>query len=115
MRIIKHIIDAAQGKHPLSTARSSKWRTVEKEHLEKFPTCAVCGGTEKLQVHHKKPFHLHPELELDQNNLETLCESMKHGINCHLCVGHIGNFKSYNETVTEDAAFLKAKLKARPE
>jgi 5-methylcytosine-specific restriction protein A len=87
MPIIKHLVDAAKGKHPITAARSPHWSTVRKRHLEKFPTCAVCGGNVKLQVHHRHPFHLHPELELEESNLITLCEAP--GRNCHLIFGHL--------------------------
>jgi hypothetical protein len=80
--------------------RSPKWPHVEKLHLKLEPTCACCGSTKKLNVHHKKPFHLFPELELDLNNLITLCMDKE----CHLKVGHGGNFKDYNPSVAEDAA-----------
>ena len=51
--------------------RSPKWPHVEKLHLKLEPTCAACGSSKKLNVHHKKPFHLFPESELDLNNLIT--------------------------------------------
>lgn len=114
MSIINHLIGAAQGKHPLSTRRSDKWPTVRKHHLELQPACAVCGGKEKLEVHHKKPFHIHPELELDPDNLITLCESGHGGVNCHLFVGHLSNFKSLNENVDADSAIWNEKIKTRP-
>lgn len=93
---------------PIFAARSGHWPTVRNQHLEKNPTCAVCGGEDNLQVHHIKPYHLHPELELDPNNLLTLCEpsSILH-INCHLVWGHLGNWKSFNPMVPAMAlAFL---------
>ena len=71
-------------------------------HLFHNPTCAACGGTEHLEVHHCKPFHLHPDLELEPANLITLCE--KPGHVCHLIFGHAGNWKGYVATVHEDAA-----------
>lgn len=79
--------------------RSSEWPKVEKEHLKNFPTCASCGTDKHIQVHHKKPFHLHPELELDPNNLISLCMEN----DCHLYVGHGDDFKAYNPNVVEDA------------
>lgn len=112
--ILKHIIDAAKGKHPLGAARSSHWPTVRKHHLEQHPACAVCGGTEKVEVHHKQPFHLNPALELDPANLITLCEANKGGVNCHLHYGHLGNFKAFNPTVESDAAAWAQKIKTRP-
>jgi 5-methylcytosine-specific restriction endonuclease McrA len=93
--------DAATG---TEMARSPKWPHVEKLHLKLEPVCAACGSTKQLQVHHKKPFHLFPELELDLNNLITLCMDDK---NCHLKIGHGDNFKDYNPDVVEDAAKVK--------
>ena len=58
--------DAAVG-HGM--ARSPKWPGVEKLHLKFHPVCEACGSDKKLNVHHKKPFHLFPQLELDMNNL----------------------------------------------
>ena len=114
MALIKHLVDAAQVKHPLGTARSGHWPTVRKHHLEMHPTCALCGGTAKLEVHHIRPFHLHPDLELDPSNLVTLCEANKDGVNCHLLFGHLGNFKSFNVDVLEDAKQWLKKIANRP-
>jgi hypothetical protein len=66
--------------------------------------CACCGSTKKLNVHHKKPFHLFPELELDLNNLITLCMDKE----CHLKIGHGGDFKDYNPNVEEDCKKIKS-------
>jgi predicted TIM-barrel fold metal-dependent hydrolase len=74
----------------------------------------VCGGNVKLEVHHIKPFHLHPALELDPTNLATLCEAVKDGVNCHLLFGHLGNFKSFNTEVLGDAGNWALKIKNRP-
>lgn len=114
MTIIKHLLEAAAGKHPLTAKRSSHWPTVRKHHLEAHPNCAVCGGTAKLEVHHKQPFHLNPALELDPSNLITLCEANKEGINCHLFVGHLGSFKAFNPAVEQDAADWSKKVTNRP-
>lgn len=114
MELITHLIDAAQGKHPLASARSGHWPAVRKQHLATHPYCAVCGGKEKLEVHHIRPFHLHPALELDPANFVTLCEANKGGVNCHLLFGHLGNFKSFNTGVLDDAATWLQKIKNRP-
>jgi hypothetical protein len=114
MGLIRHLIDAAKGKHPLASARSGHWPAARKGHLATHPCCAVCGGTAKLEVHHIRPFHLHPELELDPANFVTLCEANKGGINCHLAVGHLGSFKSFNTTVKADAIAWLLKIKNRP-
>lgn len=104
-RIVDAVKDVLKGK-PLAL-RSSKWHTVRDRFLLTHNTCAACGGMNKLQVHHKQPFHLHPELELDPTNFITLCEGNN---KCHLEIGHHGNWKSYNPRVVEEA---KATLNSR--
>lgn len=111
--IAKNIKDALQGKATLGQKRSSQWPTVRKHHLKLNPTCAVCGDTRKLEVHHIKPFHIHPELELDPTNLITMCESKSYGIICHLLVGHWGSYKLINPNVVEDAALWRSKLQEK--
>lgn len=84
--------------------RSSKWPRVKNKHLKLNSTCAACGTKNDLEVHHKKPYHLHPELELDPNNLITLCmENL-----CHIDIGHGDSFKAYNPNVAEDASIVLA-------
>ncbi len=83
------------------TARSPQWSRVEKEHLMREPACVACGYRgHGLQVHHVKPFHLHPNLELDPRNLITLCEVK--GRDHHLLLGHLDELESYNVNVRED-------------
>ena len=89
--------------------RSSKWPAVRKQHLLVSPTCQACGARTYLEVHHVRPFHLYPELELDQENLITLCASP-----CHLIWGHLGDFKAYNPVVREDVRLYLKKRQLRP-
>lgn len=114
MKIFKHVKDVLQGKTSVAKPRSDKWPKVRKEHLAKWPLCAVCNGQEKLEVHHKMPFHLHPAMELDPTNLITLCESKHDGINCHLLFGHLGSFKSFNSGIVQDASIWNQKISKRP-
>lgn len=111
MGIIKHVKDVVQGKAPLGVKRSSKWSSVRKNHLKLQPECVVCGDTNKLEVHHIKPFHEHPELELEPTNLLTMCESKSYGIICHLLVGHNGSYQKINPNVIDDAKAWHAKLR----
>lgn len=111
---MKRLLDILKGKHPISAKRSGSWPTVRKHHLESHPNCAVCGGCDKIDVHHLLPFHLHPELELDAANLITLCESKKNGLNCHLWFGHLGNYKSFNASAVTDSLLWKEKMEKRP-
>ncbi len=91
------------------TARSGKWPALEKNWLKVHPHCAACGTLDDVSVHHKRPFHLDPQLELDPMNLITLCE--KH--QCHLMVGHSGDWHAYNPHVEEDARSLARRIKQR--
>jgi 5-methylcytosine-specific restriction protein A len=92
-------------------SRSPRWSAVRGAHLKRNPTCAACGTKEKLEVHHVHPFHLFPNLELEPSNLLTLCET---GGNCHIMLGHLKHWKSYNLGVRKDAEVLLQKIKARP-
>jgi len=115
MSILTTFGDLLRGKTDLSfPARSSQWPSVRATYLKDHNKCAVCNGTKNLEVHHKQPFHVHPELELDPTNFITLCEAGTNGINCHLLVGHLGNFKSVNLNVANDAAEWNTKITGRP-
>ena len=114
IELLRHVKDRIAGKIPAGKSRSGQWPTVRKIHLLSEPTCRLCGGSAKLEVHHIEPFHLHPGLELDPNNLITLCEELKDGLNCHLAFGHLGNFKSYNTSVVLNATVWAKKIKERP-
>jgi 5-methylcytosine-specific restriction endonuclease McrA len=92
--------------------RSSQWGRVEKEHLQREPACVACGYKGRhLQVHHIKPFHLHPQLELDPNNLITLCAAR--GREHHLLLGHLDEWKSYNEHIRADVKHFYRKSAAQ--
>lgn len=97
-RVLTAVKDVIKGK-PLAL-RSPHWNNVRDAFVKKHPQCAACGGATHLQVHHKQPFHLHPDLELDPANLITLCESKT---KCHLKIGHLGSWKNFNPNVVEDA------------
>lgn len=108
--MITYIKDKIAGKIPSGKKRSPLWPEVRRQWLEKNPRCEVCLGFDKLEVHHIVPFHKNPALELNPNNLITLCESWRLGINCHLAIGHLGNFRNENFSVIDDAAFWRTKL-----
>ena len=85
-QLAKKIVELGQPK------RSEHWPLIRKKWLLNNGTCAACGSTQHLQVHHVIPFHLHPELELCETNFITLCETM--GVEHHLKVGHTVDGKS---------------------
>lgn len=106
--------DVLQGKTKLGHRRDPHWETDRKNWLKEHGVCEGCGGTEKLEVHHKKPFHKYPEEERNPKNFITLCEAKHNGVNCHLHFGHLGNFKSWNVAVVSDAKIWKIKIGNRP-
>lgn len=96
--------------------RSSHWTKVREEHLKIQSCCQVCGSVFNLAVHHIRPFHTHPELELDPKNLITLCEGgHPYHLNCHFLFGHLLNWSSWNPHVIEDAKIWSEKIKNRLE
>lgn len=110
---VTHLIRHATRKLHEATKRSPHWAKVEKQHLSVQPTCAACGSSIRLNVHHIRPFHLHPELELDPNNLITLC--MEIDRHCHILIGHGDDFKAYNPQVVEDSEIVKEDLSKHDE
>lgn len=104
------LIDWVLGRMPYGARRSSAWPRIRKEYLSNHSSCECCGGTEQLEVHHKKPVRLFPELELDYNNLVTLCEKRR----CHLTMGHLHSYQSYNPDVEIDVAKWEKKIRNRP-
>ena len=90
--------------------RSSKWRKVRNAFKKKNPKCLCCGGKIKIEIHHILPFHSHPELELEESNLMTLCEREKYGINCHQLIGHTGNYRKINHSAELDSIIWNYKL-----
>ncbi len=91
--------------------RSGKWPAVRRAKLLVTPTCAATGLKTELEVHHIKPFHLFPELELEPTNLIVLTEH--NSFNAHLWIGHCGNWKMYNPHVVEDAAQMLDRITKR--
>lgn len=91
--------------------RSPRWSAVRATHLSANPTCAACGARERLEVHHVRPFHLYPALELVPTNLVTLCEGP--GRNCHLTFGHLLSWSAWNPRVRRDAAAYRRKVLGR--
>jgi len=98
--------------HPIIGKRSSAWRGTRKRFIELNSTCAACGGTSFLNVHHKEPYHLEPKLELEPSNLITLCMGK---FECHLMLGHGDDFKAYNRDVAHHAAMTLKNPAVRPQ
>jgi len=104
MNIIEVLIDRITGKAPKGAKRSSKWRKVRKEFITEYRKCEICETKKSLEIHHKVPFHLAPDLELNKKNLITLCR--KH----HLLFGHLNQWSDFNFDVELDAKIWYYKL-----
>lgn len=89
--------------------RSPLWRKVRSQIIKECGQCSACGTTSGLEVHHIVPVHINPSLELDMENLIVLCSR-----SCHLLIGHLMDYKSWNTNVVEDAKKLNTKIKTRP-
>ncbi|ARD22892.1 MULTISPECIES: HNH endonuclease [Shewanella] len=68
----------------LSFYNSKKWNDLKAEAFERYGNkCACCGRSPEhnviMHVDHIKPRSKHPELELDINNLQILCEHCNTG------------------------------------
>lgn len=99
---------------PVAGLRSPRWPAARAAWLRLHPTCAACGAPDHVEVHHVYPFSWPrgAATELDPTNFITLCEHSSR--NCHLSLGHLGDWKARNPDVRADAAAYLAKVRARP-
>ena len=81
-----------------------KWRQMSavRKAMDKYrkehTTCAWCGRTKKLEVHHIIPVSVQPIMADNPENMIMLCRKPP----CHQVVGHNGNFATrYQEDVRE--------------
>ena len=93
----------------LDNARDA-FRTVEQETANYLIGSVAVPGfpdTEDVHVHHIEDFSTNPDRELDPTNLITLRRDI------HLLFGHLGNYRSINPDIIEDAKVWKVKLEGR--
>lgn len=104
--------EADRDSYGAAKPRSPKWPALQRKHLKLHPKCEACGTTLGMNVHHVKPFHLYPDLELDPKNLITLCRDH------HFSIGHDPDgpwapakpsWKAENPNVRRDAKLWKAR------
>ena len=93
---------------PTLTRRSPKWSRFRDSHLDSEACCQICGQFDRkyLVVHHIKPFHLFPELELDPDNLITVCTNGPGGLNCHFVFCHKSNWLDFEPDIRNLANLL---------
>ena len=111
MMRFEDLMDRIKGKAPKGAKRSRTWPQTRKAHLLRHPCCAVCRSKSKIQVHHVIPFYIAPDQEEVEDNLVTLCQNKKYGINCHLLLGHAGRFSRINPSCRIDIAIWSLKLR----
>lgn len=68
--------------------RSHEWRYFRNMNIK--DKCEICGSKFFLELHHVFPFHIRPDLELDENNVVTVCR--RH----HYEFCHFLNWKKFN-------------------
>jgi 5-methylcytosine-specific restriction endonuclease McrA len=115
--LITQVLDRVQGKAPKGAKRSPHWHEVKEEYLKNLDhpnKCELCGNSNP-EVHHKIPFHIAPDKELDPSNLIALCRKGRGGLSCHLAVGHLGNYSKFNPNVEIDVLTWKMKLGFHPD
>lgn len=91
----------------IKSPRNPKWDSFRDKYVALYPCCAACGTSKCIDVHHIRPFHLYPELELDVHNLVSLCS--RH----HLLFGHLENWSAWNPDVVNDAVVWRGRLSNR--
>ena len=88
--------------------RSSRWKALRKRFIRQNPRCEACGAGNDLEAHHIFPYHLFPELELEEGNLITLCGT------CHFVFGHLKDWGSYDPHVRMTAKWYRGRVDERP-
>ena len=92
----------------LEASRNPAFRKQAKAFLVTHPHCLACGGTTDLEVHHKFPYHLFPELEMDESHWRVLC--MHRGRLCHFIFGHCYNWSAWNPYIDKDVEFWRGQV-----
>lgn len=73
--------------------------------------CAFCGGLTDLEVHHIRPFHQFPELEMAEGNWIVLCGDGGRG--CHFLAGHLGNWQRWNSEIAKICRIMNGQRRMR--
>lgn len=104
----------------LTTKRHSGWGPASHLYVLRYPSCYVCGrlvwkGLKAVcpySIHHALPFHLYPELEMDEANWVTVCEYRS--FNCHFVAGHLLDWRSWNADIRKQGPVIHAMFANRP-
>ena len=109
-KILIWLLDRWQTRDSLRTLgakRSPMWQKARNAYAKENPLCAVCGD-KSIEIHHEKPFHLYPDLELNPLNFISLCRPH------HYVFGHLMSWSSFNDKVREDSKLWNIRIINRP-
>lgn len=71
---------------------SREWRAVRRRVIRRYgKVCMKCGSRDHIAVDHIKPRSKHPELELDESNLQVLCRRC----NCSKSDRHTNDYRPH--------------------
>lgn len=87
--------------------RDGRWPALAKAHLQREPWCIACGRVDACVPHHVVPVHAAPQMELEPDNLVTLCPV------CHLLIGHGRDWRAWNPHVRADCALIRDRVRCR--
>jgi len=87
--------------------RHKDWSRESKLFMKSFRFCVCCGNKTQV-VHHVFPVHAYPDLEMEKSHWRAVCHR------CHLLVGHLNLFASWNVKFDEDASLIRSRILTRP-
>ena len=89
-------------KAPDRASFNGSWQRCRRSFLRKVgKECVCCASKKKIEVHHKLPRHIRPDLALKFSNLIALCKG------CHLRIGHLGSYFTYNAEVERVCMYVR--------
>ena len=91
------------------TMEIRNWRKVRKAFIAEYNSCAICGSTENLSVHHLLDVSRYPQYQFEWNNLITLCNGSNKikGLKCHVMIAHLYNWQTNNYDLLEQLPILQ--------
>lgn len=81
--------------------RDPRFPARERDFLRRHPACVGCGRP-ATTAHHVIPFHVRPDLEMDEGNWAAVEKD------CHYVIGHQRNWRKWNDRFWETVAELRA-------
>jgi len=100
MEVLVKLFEKYFGDKLFGAQRNPKWRNLRNQFIKVHPKCEVCGKKGKI-VHHILPVHKFPALELEEENLISVCRE------CHFSFCHFFSWWSYNKDIKNDIERIK--------